>query len=212
MRIKYLPSIALTFTLLSSSSFAQLGIKGGVAYGMFAGGGAPAYTAFLTDGETPLSSRPMSASLGFAGGVSYRFVLSTSVSVQAELIYTRRGSIYILPYGTSEEKYSFEYVDLPLTLQYAFPLTAMQPFLEGGIAYCDPLKANVTDGFINYDMKDVLSKSDLSIILGLGIRLPISVVNVSVEARYFLGLTEIPRNYDSAVYNRTFEILTGVEF
>jgi hypothetical protein len=216
--MKNILSALLLLTLLVSTGFAQFGVKGGLSIGTF--GGDDKSQIMLMTG---LATDPKTQS-GFTGGVYYHIGLLMGLSIQPEVLYTQRGGVYesAIPNSISEKTTTkFAYLDIPVVVQYALPIPVVKPFVEGGVSYGIPLKATLTEEFTPFgatthsaetDIKDKLTKGDLSIVIGAGVRLDLFVASVNVGARYVIGQTKVYKDGDAKVYNRTILVTAGVNF
>jgi hypothetical protein len=110
-------------------------------------------------------------------------------------------------------------IDIPVLARFNLPMLVLSPYIEGGVAYSILLSAkskvetttNIpgqTSGSTETDIKDQLSKSDVSLIVGVGVEFLI----VEINARYILGMTKLDKDGLYKAYNRGIMLTAGVRF
>ena len=211
--------LSLTLLLCISVAFSQFGIKGGVNLGTIGGDDKP----------SDLKNR-----MGIAGGISYRIGLIAGLSIQPEVMYIQKGSV--IEVNSLQGMYTFnykhtgklDYIDIPVLLKFNLPVPVFSPYIEGGMSYGILLSAKekseqssnapgITSESQETDIKDYITKNDLSWIVGVGFDLSI----LDINARYVVGMkrlykddpatTSIDENAPK-VYNRGIILTAGFRF
>ncbi|MFO7654580.1 MAG: porin family protein [Candidatus Krumholzibacteriia bacterium] len=172
----------------------------------------------------------------FAVGGYLVFALSPMVHFQPEVLYVNKGAKYedsmiVNVEGTLvdvdlEATFKLSYLEVPLLLRFA-PATSssMQPFFLVGPAIgfktSSKLSAEATASAmgetfteeVEEDIEDVKSV-DFGAAFGAGVQFAAgSATNISIEARYTLGLTSIDDSgSDMSIKNSALMFLAGVSF
>jgi hypothetical protein len=210
--------ISLIMLLSVSVAYSQFGIKGGINLADLRG--------------SDVVKDNMKTRLGLVGGISYRINLIMGLSLQPEVLYVQKGVVYEA--SQSQGSYSMtqkstqkgDYIDIPLLLKYNLPIPQFSPFIEAGASYGILLSAKEkferTSNVPGYpstsdegDIKNTVTKADLSIIVGVGFDITI----LELDARFVFGmnrlgkdLSETPNIDENAakVYNRGIIITAGI--
>jgi hypothetical protein len=205
--------VSLVMLLAVSMAFSQFGIKGGINLATV--GGA----------DKQLGGVDPKTRLGLAGGISYKIGLIAGLSIQPEVMYIQKGAVYEV--SMSQGNYSMsqkvtlkgDYIDIPVLLKFNLPIPVLSPYIEGGVSYGILLSAkskeetttNIpgqTSSSTETNIKDQLSKSDVSLIVGVGFELLI----LDINARYVLGQTKLGKDTDAKVFNRGIILTAGLRF
>jgi hypothetical protein len=203
--------VSLVMLLAVSVAFSQFGIKGGINLGTF-GGADKSY-----GGVDPTNR------LGIAGGISYRIGLIAGLSIQPEVMYLQKGAIYEPNTGdiyvTQKITFTSSYIDIPVLVKFNLPIPVFSPYIEGGVSYGILLSAKYKDEINSNDpnhpsssdetdIKDDVTKNDLSIVVGVGFDLSI----LDIDARYMIGTTKLYKDSDAKVFNRGIILTAGLRF
>jgi hypothetical protein len=148
---------------------------------------------------------------GFAGGVFLELNIPGPFSIEAEGLYSQKGSKYSGTISSVTDTYA--YADIPVLLKYYFPLPVLRLYLYGGPMYSIVLSANrktevAYSSTVDTDIKDMMAAHDVGGVVGIGARFSI----VRIDARYTLGLSTIDKNGTLKVYNRVAALYGGIEF
>jgi hypothetical protein len=216
--------VSLMMVLVLSLSLAQLGIKGGMNIGTAGGDDKAINPAMFNPLLSGFPGIQPTARTGLTGGISYKVGLILGLSIQPEVLYTQKGAIYEMSFPGVSGKGTFklDYIDIPIVVRYApLPIPFVHPYLEAGVEYSTLLaakfKAEDQTETNETDIKDHLTKSDFSILLGVGVE----VLMFDINARYVMGQTKLfnendpttPLNEsDLKMYNRAFVITAGLRF
>ena len=205
--------ISLVMLLAVSASFAQLGIRGGINLGTIGG-----------DDKTQNGIDP-TTKVGLTAGITYHIGLIMGLSIQPEVLYVQKGAIYegsasFGNYSMSQKAtFTGDCIDIPVLARFNLPMPVLSPYIEAGASYSILLSAkqkietttNIpgqTSGTTETDIKDQLSKSDLSLIIGVGVEFLI----LEVDARYIMGMTKLDKDGLYKAYNRGIMLTAGVRF
>jgi hypothetical protein len=214
--------VSLVMLLAVSVAFSQFGIKGGVNLATI--GGADK----TQNGVDP------KAKLGIAGGISYKIGLILGLSIQPEVMYIQKGAVYEVSQtiggytGTGKLTFKGDYIDIPLLLKFNLPIPVFSPYIEGGASYSILLSAKEKEEqSSNYpgdvstsnetDIKDQMTKNDISWIVGVGFDLSI----LEIDARYVVGMKRLRKDDPNTsfvdenavmIYNRGIIITAGFRF
>jgi hypothetical protein len=175
--------------------------------------------------------------LGLTGGVAAELPLSSTISLRPELLYTMKGATRQLVFDesiglegydvTMDATYAFDYVELPVLLDFAIPT----PVLRGGLLVGPTLSLNVRDD-VTFDVRGTIGgepiteeevqmligptadrwveRTDVGVTLGLrGARGPLYA-----DVRFTLGLPVVSDRDDdgrgfAGVRNRAFAVSVG---
>jgi opacity protein-like surface antigen len=205
--------VSLMILLAVSVAFSQVGIRGGMNLGTIGG-----------DDKTQNGIDP-TTKVGFTGGITYHIGLLFGLSIEPEVLYIQQGAIYegSASYGgyslSQKATFSSDYIDIPVLARFNFPMLVLSPYIEGGVAYSILLSAkskvetttNIpgqTSGSTETDIKDHLSKSDVSLIVGVGVEF----FMVEINARYILGMSKLDKDGLYKAYNRGIMLTAGLRF
>jgi hypothetical protein len=214
--------VSLVMLLAVSVAFSQFGIKGGVNLATI-GGADKSY-----GGIDP------TARMGLTGGISYRIGLIAGLSIQPEVMYIQKGAIYQEDISYGNYSYSRkitlkgDYIDIPVLVKFNLPIPVFSPYIEGGVSYGillsakekDETTTNVpgqTSSSDETDIKDKVTKNDLSWIVGVGFDLLI----LDINARYIVGTKRLYKDIPETtmidenatmVYNNGILLTVGLRF
>lgn len=212
--------LSLMTLLVVSVSLAQFGIKGGINIGTFGGDDKSVDPGTIIPILAGLPKIDPTPRVGLTAGVSYKIGLIAGLSIQPEVLYTQKGAVYDMSappgYGnwTAKTTVKLAYIDVPVLVKFSLPIPLVSPYIEGGVAYSSLLSAKwsydypAPYGSGENDIKDQMTKSDFSIVLGLGVQL----LMIEVDARYVIGNTKLYKDGDVKVYNRGIVVTAGLRF
>lgn len=216
---------ALVLAVLSVALFASQAQAQGVTYGLKAGLNL-ADVAFKTS-ETDMPD--FKSQMGFVEGIFVNFKLGP-VTIQPELLYSQRGTKWNEYTGEDAVvtgHMRLNYIEVPVLVKYSFLSGPAKPFILAGpsiaflmksawgidVDYTDPASMDYNYA---YDFKDYLKKTDFAGVFGIGVDYKLPKFVVSLEARYYLGFTNVA-NADlqaemgiSSAKNKGFSILIGI--
>jgi hypothetical protein len=202
--------VSLVMLLAVSVAFSQFGIKGGIDLGTFGGADKP----------SDLKHR-----IGIAGGISCKIGLGAGLSLQPEVMYIQKGAV--LEVNTLQGIYTLnqkqtamlDYIDIPVLVKFNFPIPVFSPYIEGGVSYGILLSAKekaeqssnapgMTSSSNETDIKDFVTKNDLSWIVGVGFDLSI----LDINARYMVGTKKLYKDNDAKIFNNGIILTAGLRF
>jgi hypothetical protein len=147
---------------------------------------------------------------GFVGGAFAQFGLGSPLFLQPEVLYSSKGS------EASDEiedfTLSLDYLEVPILVGAAFPIenSAVKPMIFAGPSVGFLLSCD-SDGS---DCKDEAKSVDFGLVFGGGIQFALENLNLILDGRYNLGLTNIDDTgeADISLKNRAWQFMAGVGF
>ena len=185
----FLISIVLSVTLLNADAQeVKFGIKGGLNLANLGG-----------DDAEDLDYR---IGLHAGGFVSVPFL--EDFRLQPEIVYSQQGAQ--VDFGDDELKY--DYLNIPVIVKFMFTKNFN---LQAGPQFGILLAAQQEISGDEVDVKDVLKSTDFGVGLGVGYE---SSDNVSIDARYNLGITDIVDggSGDLSFPNQVIQVSLGIAF
>jgi len=120
-----------------------------------------------------------------AGGLAY-IPLFNKLGLQPEVVYSGQGAK--VESGNESGKYNIGYINVPVLLKYKDPSGF---FAEIGPQIGFLVNAKIKSSGVSMDAKDVFKSTDVAGVFGIGY---LSSLNIGVDARYNLGLTNIAKS------------------
>jgi hypothetical protein len=192
LSLAVLLSFGLAHALLPS-----FGVKGGVNMATYAG----------TDANITGVTKTSKMGLGAGAFVCLDLI---AIKIQPEVLFSQKGAKYEVS-GASYTQ-SLSYVEVPVLLKFSFGKIIV-PSVYAGPAFGTLMSAKQTGEMagvsISGDIKDQLNGTDLGLVFGAEVKLP---VKLSVEARYNMGLSKIPKAISGVqpdVKNSTVSVMLG---
>jgi hypothetical protein len=191
---------ATAFVILPATARAQdVGVKAGLN------------SAWLTplEDETP----DITHRRGPVGGVWVRTLVTRRISVQAEGLFSEKGSHWDFP-GFASWEYRVRYLEVPLLARADFgaPASTTRMFAVAGAAPAFKLSARTTVEFqgqtVTRDTPDAFYSLDVGLVGGTGVE----IGRAQLEARYTHGLRHINTDDNGEgdrVRNRVFSVMFG---
>jgi hypothetical protein len=182
-------SIATVFTTYAQ---VQFGIKGGYNHSNFIYSGS---------GLGDVGSRT-----DFNAGIFASIPLCKHFLLQPELIYSGQG---IGATDSIPENIYNNYLNVPVLFKYQHPTGI---FVESGPQIGFLLSGQVQTVNMSFSSKSSTESTDFSWVFGLGYKIP--VVNLGIDCRYNLGLTNIAKAnyYSETAKNAVFQLDLFYEF
>jgi len=153
-------------------------------------------------------------SAGLTAGIYVNTFASERLSLQLELKYIKKGSIYVYSnvFGLEDwEVLRLNYVELPFVMHYYFKANARSFYLEGGFAYAYLFSKTYTETRMGTSEPDThfegYKRNDVSIIGGLGYRF-ISKKNHDFSILFRASRSIIPIHETLKHYN----VIYGISF
>lgn len=110
----------------------------------------------------------------------------------------------------------FNYIDIPVLARYDIPAPGFTPHLIAGPTLGFNVNAEIESEGANTtteDLSDETSSTDFGLEFGVGVGFNLGAGELTVDARYGLGLTDVNEDSeDIALKNRTFMITAGFAF
>jgi opacity protein-like surface antigen len=148
---------------------------------------------------------------GAVGGLFVARNITDNAGIQLEALFSQRGALDTST--SSETRLRLTYLDLPLTARFGSTMSNDVHFH----AFTGPqvgikLSAKAKNDFLGVeeDLDEEVKSWDFGWTLGAGVEMN----NLSLDARYTLGLTNIDasQSSDGSIKNRTFTVLVGYRF
>ena len=139
---------------------------------------------------------------GFNAGFLANISLPGKFSLQPEVVYSGQGTKMTSPDGDGD--IYMGYVNVPVLLKYK---TALGLFIEAGPQAGFLLSAKAKSSGVSTDVKDSFKSTDISGVFGIGYMSPL---NIGVDARYNLGLSNLDKNSISTSSAKNGVIQIGV--
>ncbi len=153
--------------------------------------------------------------------------LSGGLKLQPELYYVRKGASYettgvyeSIAY-TLEADMMLDYIEIPLLLKYVVHSGSLEPFFFAGPYYAFQLaaKSEMVLSFEGYsdtvaekkDMEEIKS-SDFGLVFGAGLNIPLGRLDLILDARYSIGLSDIADAVGEDFRNGVFSLQAGLGF
>ncbi len=218
--------LSVVFVFSAGSVFAQyayFGLKAGLSMGTFHGDDSDAADWAMSEKKSRL---------GITAGVYSTIVLAKIFALQPEALYTQKGAVYTYSEVGYEEtlKIKMDYVEIPLLFKFYVPMAGpvkINIFAGPEIAVNIVHKYKYEEedsGITSYteegDIKDAFggiletSTLDYGAVFGAGAEFIVKGIQMSVEARYALGLAN---SLDVAgitfdLKNSSLQVLYGIGF
>jgi len=191
--MKKLLALVFLSCFVATASFAQ-------QFGIRAGMNVSNVSADLDDMDIPTDSRA-GIQLGVMGGVP----LSGNLHLNGALLFNQKGfSVDLL--GV-EARNSFNYLEVPLNLQYKAELAAVKLFVEGGPYFAYALGGTSKIGDEEEKIEWGSSGGELKRIdSGVGIGAGIEISKFRVGVNYNLGISDLSNDDEEELKNGVFGI------
>lgn len=202
-------STTLLFLLIAYSFMASA--QGKLKFDIHTGG-----TLSYLHGANTGKSANTDVKLGFSGGIGLELLLKKTLFVQTELNYQnlggRRDKTLLIPLQ-GYEKYTFQYINVPLLLKLKIAQSGLGIYLGPQYGYLLNSSLKTSAGY--YEETDRLRKSDVSGIIGFEYFIPIfETKQIGLSGRYQSSLIHIDNFNSNDLYikNRAFTFAIGYRF
>ncbi len=185
MKKLILVAVSALVTFVASAQI-RIGIKGGVNIANITYSGSE-------------SQPPFQSITGYNGGAFLEIPLFSKWNLQPEVVYSAQGTAFNSQ--NMNEKVNYNYLNIPVLFKYHH---ASGFFAETGPQFGYLISAKDVSGDLSGDIKSSTQSSDFSWVFGLGFKVP--VINIGVDGRYNLGLTNINKDVsDGTIRNSVFQ-------
>ena len=155
--------------------------------------------------------------LGINGGAFLTYSFSPMVAIQPEVLYTMKGTKESVEGADDDFKYKFNYLSVPILLKVYIPTEGnVRPAFFVGPEVSMLMSAKISYGDESMDIKDELKSIDFGIAFGGGVDVQMESMKLTFDARYTLGMTDIPdvedEDVDVSVKNTNISVLVGLSF
>jgi len=138
---------------------------------------------------------------GFVAGVLATFRISQVFSLEADVLYVKKGSNQTIsipgfPFGDIEVTYELDYIEVPFLLRtHLFPSAKIQPSLAGGLYVAFLTAKNyiyriAAIGNVEEEIKGIES-TDYGFTTGVGLDIPADIGSLRFEYRYSMGFVDL---------------------
>jgi hypothetical protein len=160
-----------------------------------------------------------SSTTQYCAGVFFEIQLAGVIAIEPEVLYSVKGfsiSSALLVPGASVTQ-TLSYIDIPVLLKINLPTPGVSfGFYAGpsiGLLVGAKLKGEAPGvPTAEVDNKDVWASTDAGLVIGTGIKIPLGLASLTLDARYNMGLSQIDKDGLSKSYNRVFSIMAGIGF
>jgi hypothetical protein len=167
-------------------------------------GGIKAGVNFASETLTaPSASVTPDGIVGFHGGLYFTGMITSSIGIQPELLYSVQGAS--AGSGSSKVTDKYNYLNIPVLFKYKIvPAFNLHAGPQLGLI----LSADETQGSNSASIKDQLNSTDFSLAFGAGFDLP---GGLSGGLRYSLGMSNIAKSAPSgySLKNNNLQIYLG---
>jgi len=193
--MKHLLTILAVAALTSAAAFAADSSAPALEYGVHGG---------LNFGTMSNAASGVGSETGVVAGLVAQYPLMDYLAIQPELNFIQKGA------GSSAETIKLNYLELPVLLKGQYNLGGVKPFVEAGPKIGLLLSASDTTGLIT---KSDFNSIDFGFDFGLGVSVPVAEnVDVYVEGRYAVGVTNINATAGASTTNNGFQVQVGLLF
>lgn len=204
MQIRNFFVVAFFFLMVIPFAKSQFGIKAGVN---------------LSSITIDPANEDLKRKTGFGFGLHYRLLLTDNLAIQPEVNYIQHGvkESYDVPIlGSFESKSTMGYIQIPVLLKFSFGnmdginyFLQAGPYLGMGIGrikseICQGDDCNTEDS--DFGENNGTDNFDFGAHLGAGIHI---TKNISLDARYILGLQDVSLDDDKEVKNNGIFLTLG---
>lgn len=154
-----------------------------------------------------------------AYSIGYQFATDGGILIRTKIGMRNAGATMI--YDDANYLWDLQYADAKLGLGYMYDMGMFKPYLTVSGYYAYLLKANQTQGSMNYDMikGGELQRADYGVLASPGVQVSLSdYISVYTEFSYLMGLQNIETQaFEGADtiqegFNRAYSLTLGLAF
>ena len=157
---------------------------------------------------------------GLAGGIVAEIQLSENITVSTQPMYLPKGAGLKTDHpnvpSRTEINLDLAYIEVPVLLKYFITNDVARPYVIAGPSFGFLSKAEEVISLDaeeqTLDVKDDFESTDLSILFGGGVDVPMGSATFFLDGRYAIGLTDISMAEDESVKTKGFQIALGAKF
>jgi len=198
--------VAAMFTPTETSAQTVVGVKGGIGISNIS----------LSESSEDLSSRTT-----FTGGGFATFGLGEMFFLQPEVLYAPKGAKTDIE--GADATFALDYIEIPVLFGAAFDLggSSVKPRVFAGpsVAFeigCDVsgTESGVSVSFECSELELETKSVDFGLVFGAGVAFPLGSVELIIDGRYDLGLSDINdfEGDDESIKNNAWQFMAGVGF
>jgi len=214
-KVKDFLFVVFILVVTAVAAFGQINVSTGITGGLN----------FATFGGSEVSSATTNTQ--YAAGVFAEISLPLlPISIQPEVLYSVKGTkLYpsaVPEYVTSATiKVTTSYIDIPILIKYYLPSPVIKPFIFIGPSIGFLVSAKKEEEEIGVpgmvenneiDVKNETTSIDFGAVVGVGAKIPLATVHLTLDARYNYGFTSTDKINSSETYNRVIAVYLGVAF
>lgn len=167
--------------------------------------------------ETRIADLPSGFETGYQGrwgaALAVEASLGRHLTIQLSPGYLEKGGTLSEPGGGPESRYHFGYLEVPLTLRYAFGGGRARPYLVGGTSLGLLRKARLSPGTgPEVDLQDRTRDVDASVLGGVGLEVPASRGRGFFEVVALQGLRDVNALGTVGIHQRSVLLRAGWTF
>jgi hypothetical protein len=214
-KVKDLLFVVFILVVTTVAAFGQINISTGITGGLN----------FATFGGSDASPFSPTITTQFAAGVFAEISFPLiPISIQPEVLFSIKGSKGIYNSGAVIDRGGIftdknSYVEIPILVKYYFPTPIVKSFIFAGPSVGFLVSAKKTVAYVNepqlnqeIDVKDQFKSTDVGAVVGVGAKIPLTVVDLTIDARYNYGFTSLDKNGSANIFNRVIAVYLGVAF
>lgn len=208
--------ILITVTATLSNAQCSIGVIGGLNFSDM-------------KAETEIRSRTLT---GFGLLLEYKII--DQFSIVSLPMYIQNGGIKPRTEDEPEMTVTGTYLDFPIFFKYILPFpNIVKPFLFAGPSLQYKLDSKMEGTLLGFDitadLNDVTNDFDFGLSFGAGVEIPLDILSIVIEGKYYLGLVDqhkdgpfqvnvagltIEGEFDQTNHfkNRGIQILAGITF
>lgn len=218
--------LAAGLGLASTPAMAQVDVKPGVRVGFnYAtfGGDTDQYAQAFA-GSPGVSDVSTGRRSGYTVGGFLLFDFAGPFALQPELRYIQRGyTVDVTVSGFGQEfsangTLKLDYIDVPVLARFDFPSAGVTPHVLGGPTVGFNISAEQETEAAGQtgteDVSDSVSGTDFGLEVGAGLDFSLGAGTATIDARYGLGLSDLPdtEDTDMSLKNRALMVTAGFTF
>ena len=147
---------------------------------------------------------------GFGIGLVADYLIGQNMGISVQPTYLSAGATIT----DSEEsvEVNLTYIDIPILFRYMIGSGDTRPYVEVGPAIGLLSKAEFKDDDGTEDIKDETKGTNMSVVFGAGVDVPMGNNTIFAGARYALGTTDISDTDGIEVKTSAIQVVVGFKF
>lgn len=162
---------------------------------------------------------------GLCGGIGLDIGLTNHLSIEPELLLTMKGTEFTKEKDGVTDQFDVEYIylSMPILLKKNFKLSKIGLHILVGPAPSINLTSNYETSLegtgdpskeydVTYDTKDITTDTDISLVAGFGLEIPLGPGNLTIDARNSIGFRDTRLYHDIWGSHSVFTLMAGYGF